>query len=121
MAKGKFTGGKLFDGTMAGPGRPKSTPEQRALRQLTKTQFEKLCNKFVHMNRDEIVVSLQSPETTALELMVGKVIHEAIVRGDTVRFNFILERLIGKVKEQIEHSGTDGQLLKLIIEDYRTK
>ena len=122
MAKGKYTGGKKFGTDQpvpVSPGRPKQDPEIREIKKLTRTAFEELVYKFTGMPLADLKKRLTNPETTTLELMVGMVIKEGIVRGDQQRLNFILDRTFGKVKEQIEHSGEDGGPIKLIVEDLR--
>jgi hypothetical protein len=108
-------------GAKPGPGRPRVPDEVKEARKLTKVLFEEIVHKFTAMSKQELTAHLQNPNTPTLELMVGMVVKEAIVRGDQTRLNFLLDRIVGKVKEHHEHSGSDGEPIKFIVEDYRDK
>ena len=54
-------------------------------------------------------------KTPALDLVVIKVLIEAIRKGDEKRLGFLLDRTIGKVKEEIEVTGTPHDELMSII------
>lgn len=45
-------------------------------------------------------------DISAMEMMIVRVILEGIKRGDTRHVDFILDRTIGKVKEQVHVSGS---------------
>ena len=47
---------------------------------------------------------MKDPNTKALELLIGKIMAEAISKGDHMRMNFILDRMIGKVKDVVEQT-----------------
>lgn len=115
MAKGKKTGGRDFlPGQSGNPnGQPKVPQEIKDARQLTKLELERLLNKYMVMTKDEVQEALKNPATPALELMIGSIVAKAVSGGDDKRLNFLLERMIGKVKEKVEHTGADGQALAL--------
>lgn len=104
MAKGFKTGGKNFQkGVVTNPaGRPPLSPEIKEARRLTQTRFIELTNQYINMSKEELKAAEQNPKTTILELMVLKVMQHAIAKGDQLRLNFILERLIGKVPTPID-------------------
>lgn len=103
MAQGKKTGGRDFEaGNPGGPGRPKIPEDLKMARRLNKLELEKLLNKFLFMTPDEMTQRIQSSDVTAIEAMIGSIIIKAVKDGDQQRLNFILERLIGKVKDQID-------------------
>ena len=104
-------------GNPGGPGRPPLPPEVKAARALTKVKLEATLNKFLHMNKEELADYKNNPDATVLELMVHAITHKAILSGDTQRLDFLLNRLIGKVADQVESQGT----IDIRVHDYRTK
>lgn len=107
MSRGKKTGGK--DWTPGeqpkSPGRPELPREFKKARRLTRTAFEGICNRFVHMTGPELRKAKYEPQRTQLERIVIAVLEKAEGWGDTSRLNFVLDRLIGKVPDEIKHSG----------------
>lgn len=90
--------GTFKPGSSGNPsGRPKIPQEIKDAQKLTQTRFVILVNKYLNMNREELGLAAQDAKTTTLELIVLKVIQQAIARGDQIRLTFILDRLIGKV------------------------
>lgn len=77
-------------------------PELKKIPRLSKESVEKLMTKFANMDRIEIQELMKDPKATMMELMVGSVILKAYKDGDQSRINWILDRTIGKVKEQKE-------------------
>lgn len=89
-------------GKPGGPGRPRMNPELKKIPGLSKEEVDKILAKFGRMSRAEIKDHMADPATPMLELMVGAVVMKAYQHGDQSRLNFILERTIGKVKDQVE-------------------
>ncbi len=103
MAKGKKTGGKNFE---AGHEvrRPASPPEVRQLGLLTKAEALKCLSKFLKYNIEELEVLLKDKKMSAMDHWAGRIVLNGIKNGDSVRLNFMLDRLIGKVTDKVEHS-----------------
>jgi hypothetical protein len=57
-------------------------------------------------SHEEMQRILGNPETTALTMMVIKVYMQIIETGNMKDFDVLLNRLIGKVKDETEHTGT---------------
>lgn len=96
-------------GQRANPkGRPKTPSDIKEARGLTRFKFEKLVNKFLGMTKEEISLAIKDPNTPSLDLMVGSIVHQAVVRGDERRLEFILDRVIGKIPKQVELTGAGG-------------
>jgi hypothetical protein len=104
MAKGRKTGGKPFPpGKSGNPnGRPALPPDVRDAQKLTNDEYMRISTNFMAMTRTEIQEALQRPDATMLELMVGGIVAKAAKDHDYLRATFLLDRVIGKVKEQIE-------------------
>lgn len=79
-------------------------------KKTNRVSLERTLNEFLMLNRLELQKRLQNQSATMLELAVGTIVAKAAKDGDQIRLNFILDRLIGKVKDQvkveIEHKPT---------------
>lgn len=75
--------------------------EVRKAKGKNRIELEKTLNEFLTLDRDGLELRLKNPKATILELALGAIVTRAIDDGDQVRLNFMLDRLIGKVKEQI--------------------
>lgn len=103
--KGKKTGGRDFRaGNQFGKGRPLLPPELKAVRKLTQAEFIALCNKYLKLTPTQLGEAAKNPEITVLEGIVISILTRAGVNGDTVRLQFFLDRMIGKVVEKSESS-----------------
>ena len=120
MAKGFKTGGRDFvKGVVTNPkGRPKVSSQLKEIKQLNATRLAELLNEFINMDKEALIAKSKDPSTTVFELIICSILKNAYDKGDQQRINFILDRLVGKVKDQVEHSG-DG--FKIILEDYLSK
>lgn len=103
--KGK-TNGKPFTKGDPRCGRPKMPDDMRGIKKLNKTVFVTSANKFLNMTRDEITAVLQDPDASMIDLMLGSIIAKAVKDSDTVRANFILDRLIPRVASTDESDLT---------------
>jgi len=84
-----------------GKGRPKLTKAAKAIRKLTSEQYILLLNEWLTLNPEQVKKKLSDPKISTLDMMVGKVIVEAIKRGDATRLDYFINRLIGKVTEHV--------------------
>lgn len=102
----KVPGRPFKKGVSGNPnGRPRLPDEIKEARALTQSALHKTINELIHCSRDELALKLKDPQTTMLQLMIGSIISQATQKGDQLRLNFVLDRLIGKVKEDINLSG----------------
>lgn len=104
MAKGVKTGGRDFKPghDQPGPGRPPYPKEVREASKLTRILFEGTLNKLINMNISELESYTQDSSVPAIEVILASILQRAIRDGDHTRLDFILNRLIGKVKEKID-------------------
>ena len=70
------------------------------------------------MDKAALAAKGNDPTTPIFELIIISILKNAFTKGDYQRISFVLDRLVGKVKDQVEHSG-DG--FKIILEDYLSK
>lgn len=110
MAKGRKTGGRNFvKGVVTNPTGPKPLPTDiKESRKLTQVEFERLVNKYLYGDKNELQKATADPKTPLIELMIGSILHKGIIQGDERRLEFLLSRLIGKVVQPIEHSGPEA-------------
>lgn len=105
MAKGTKTGGRDFlPGKPGGPGKPPLTPEQRELRKLTKTQVEEVYNRFLQLSVQELEQILKDKTQTTLSYAVARMIADGLTKSDRSMFHLLIDRLIGKIKEEVAHT-----------------
>lgn len=130
MAKGIKTGGRNFQKGVSGNpnGRPKLPPEIKQIQKMSPTFVRAMINKLSRMTKDELATHLKDPKTPVLEVTLGSIYAKAIKDGDYMRLNFLLDRTIGKVKDEVDISLTpqityktsmteDGRLLQEVIRD----
>lgn len=95
-------------------GRPKMPDDVRSAKIETKITIARLLNEYLAITLDELQARLRDPKTPNLELMVGKIVAETIKTGDNTRLNFILDRMIGKVTDKVEHAFPKPTVIKLL-------
>jgi hypothetical protein len=100
--KGNKTGGRDFKPGKPGGGRPALPPEIKEARKLNQFEVEMSLSNHLRMNRAEISRVIKDPDSRMLDILVASIIAKAVQTGDAARLDFILNRTIGKVKEQIE-------------------
>lgn len=83
-------------------GRPKLPGDIVKAKSLNRVEAQRILNQLVYMSKDEIKAFMKRPDATMLELLIGSIIFKGVEQGDHQRTNFLFERLIGKVKDDIE-------------------
>lgn len=92
-------------GNPGGPGRPTLPAELKEARSLTQREIEISLQKFLLMTTEQLKKAKQDPETTMLDHLIISIMTHGVNRGCDKRADFLMNRLVGKVKQQIEHSG----------------
>jgi hypothetical protein len=106
MAKGVKTGGKDFaEGNPGGPGRPPISPEIKILRKLTVEKLEEIADLILAGDRPTLQLLANSHTEPAIRVAYARAALNAMQKGDLQTIEMILARLVGKVKEKVEHSG----------------
>lgn len=123
MPKGLKVGGR--DWKPGQSGNPKGPtpipPEIKEARKLNRMEFERILNQYLHATVDEIKAAAADPKTTTIEQIVLRILVEGIKKGDERRLGFLLDRLLGPVKQVVNHE-TDGQSgFKIVIDNYIAK
>lgn len=110
MAKHLFKPGKS--------GNPKGRPKKPEtilfeIPIITKQEVIDAYNKFMHMPIPELEKYVQNKQGTAFEYTVARILAMAAVKGDPLRLDFLLNRLIGKVADKIDHSVTHNPFTQM--------
>lgn len=91
-------------------------PLVREIKKLTKETVAEMLQAILHSNPDEIN---NYKAKTLLEDWVLKGIIVAKRKGDLAPLNALLDRVIGKVKDNVAVEGDVG--IRIILEDYLSK
>lgn len=83
-------------------GRPKLSAEDKVLKQLTKAQFTEIANLIVQGNWTELNSIERDAESSVLKKLICKALMSAYERGDWSTVDRFLDRVIGKVKDEVE-------------------
>lgn len=106
MPKGRAPANAFKKGQSGNPsGRPKLPTDVVEGKKFNQIEVARIFNRFVNYSFEDLKAVMNSPTSTTMELIIGKIMFEAIKSGDHMRMNFILDRMIGKVKEMVEHTG----------------
>lgn len=96
-------GGYKFGlGNDAGYKSARSKANMREFRQINETYFIDICEKYLMMTREQILAASKDHQLPMLEAWVVSIISKAIKMGDTNRLDFLLNRMIGRVRTPIE-------------------
>ena len=66
------------------------------------------------MSMDEVKAQIKNPSTPMLELAVANILKHAVEKGDQLRAEWLLQRLLGKVKE---HPDTMRMEHRFVVRD----
>ncbi len=78
------------------PGQAGSTGKIAGL--MTPNMIRRSLSKMWRMKREELQDLVHDPDTTVGDLTLAAIIVKAAGDGDTVKVNFVLDRMIGKIK-----------------------
>lgn len=84
-------------------GRPRDPEALRESKKLTRQHLETTLNRYLFLAEDETTAAFKSKLTPNIDRMVCAVIHKAVTEGDYRHLDFLLSRLLGKMKETVEH------------------
>jgi len=94
-------------------GRPKVPDDVKAIRKLSPFELERIINKYLQMDAPQIKSLLDSQTLPMREAYIASILLKGLNYGDPKRFDFILNRLIGKVTEHVQHHVTPTVIEKL--------
>jgi hypothetical protein len=102
---------KFQKGNKVGVGRASTAlaPVLREIRRLSQTELALVGEAICKMTVPQIELMATQPDAPALHRMVGAICQRVLKNGDAIAFDKLMDRLVGKVKEKVEHSGNIGQ------------
>jgi hypothetical protein len=95
-------------------GRTPLSPEIREIRRLNNENLPAILNKFLDMDREQLNEVAQNPKTPAMELILIKVITEAVKHGDHHRLGFLFDRILGKQADTLNVVGLHLSLVRTL-------
>lgn len=115
MAKGRKTGGRNFvHGNSLSPGRPPLPADLRDITELTPSILRRYLTKYLYMDKAQIQEAWGNPTLPSIDRMIIKIIEQSIAKGDQIRLEFILSRIIGKAVEKVEIQLPTPTIIKRI-------
>lgn len=106
-------------------GRPPMPAELREVMKLSPQKLKAMIFKFLHMNRGDLKRTVENAETSLVECTIASIVTMAMAEGDYTRLDFLLNRSIGKVKEEVNVNSNitfkttftpDGNLIQQVID-----
>lgn len=96
--------GKPFKkGSSGNPsGRSKLDNELAEVRKMTKEHYRDLCTLLMGTRTEELQALLDKPETSMLTTIIIRCLMVAGEKGDSHSLDKIMERVIGKVKDEMD-------------------
>lgn len=79
-----------------------------AMKKLTKVELEEIANLIIKGTLADLEALMKSKQTTVIKAMIAGVAVKTIKNGDHSALNTLLDRLIGKVKEQHHFTGVQA-------------
>ncbi len=86
-------------------GRSLESPEVRKIRRLTNDEIAEVGTMLLDNNMAQLQAIVKDPETPFLKLMIASVAANAVKKGDAGAMNILLDRMAGKIKQEVKHSG----------------
>ncbi len=69
---------------------------------MTQIELERVINSLLFLDREALQAKIKDPKTPMIEMIAASIMAQAAQKGDHQRLDFILQRMIGKVKDQLE-------------------
>lgn len=83
-------------------GKNAPTADDKAARKLTRLTVERIFNAHCHSPLQELIAKVKDETLPAIDLLIVRILIEAIKKGDHVKLDFILDRTIGRVPQKTE-------------------
>lgn len=102
---------KYKPGNKFGKGRVPLTPEVREARKFNKNEFELSVNRLFFMPVEDLkdMLSKESLKTTSvMDALIARIAIKGIEKGTTDELNYFMERLVGKVADNLNVNDQTG-------------
>lgn len=90
-------------------------PEIKKIKALTEKELIDVASFILSSSIGEIKTKMRDPKTSMLQGMVLGLALKAMSKGDASAFNALMDRLLGKVKEHVDFSGSISSSAKVLI------
>ena len=94
-------------------GKPRLPEEVKALRRLTIQELNEGVGLTLRCSFDELIAMKEDPKATVIQRMAAALAHSTIKSANTAAWNALLEQFRGKLKEKIEMTGNQVQVVKV--------
>jgi hypothetical protein len=94
-------------------GRPKVSNAEHRLRRMTKDEIKEVGTLLLDSNVEKLKEIEKDKHAPALRVWICSVAIKAIERGDMGALNSLLDRVIGKVKDELEVSLPKPTIIQL--------
>lgn len=98
-------------------GRPKILGELAAVQNFTDQEAKRIISKYLRKEKPALQEAVNSTTLPSFEMIIASSILKAIQYGEYNRVAPIIERVIGKVKENVDVKVNDRPLEKVTAED----
>ena len=119
--KGNKTGRQFAKGNKGGPGRPKVSEIERRVRDATRKDIAEVWEQLNGLSEDQIKKIAKDSKQPALKVGMASGYLHWIKTGEFSKLDRILDRVIGKVKQNIEHSGDSDNPLEINLKHEATE
>lgn len=96
-----------------------TSPEVKYVRKITSQALEEIGDLILSSDKDKLRSISEDETESVIRRIYAKAATNAMTKGDLVNLEMILNRVIGKVREKVDVSSSEG--FKVIFEDYRSK
>jgi signal recognition particle subunit SEC65 len=110
FVKGKVTNPK---------GRPRIPKEIAVVKVMSKQMVETAISLMLNKKVTELEAILKDKSRPTLDHFIGRIIMKGIVEGDHQRLEFLFQRVIGRVKDQIDISMPEPYIVESVGGDKR--
>lgn len=122
MARGKKTGGRDFKpGQVANPlGAGAGDPVMKAIRRLTHAQLAEVGCLIIEQNPEKLKDIMKDPASTSIKVWFAAICLKGIQKGDAHAMDVLMNRIVGKVKEKVDLTSSDGSMTPTFIFETKT-
>ena len=85
-----------------GNGRPKMTPEQKALALSTRTDLKNLMAKYLSYTKEQLEQEIENPDLPMIDIGIMRNILKAGEQGDLERMDWMTNHIYGKEASKID-------------------
>lgn len=93
-----------------GPGRPTLHPEIKGVKIMNQLDLLRHCNDLIQMGQEQLLKVAKDPNEPVIRVAVASVLLHGIKKGDQARLEMILNRMVGKVREVVDLTSSDGSM-----------